>query len=175
MTTAIYAGSFDPITIGHLDIISRSFNFCDELIVAIGINPAKKPFFSEEDRKRLIADSLTDRFLEGKRIGTVTIVTFQGLLTDYIKQTKAKTLIRGIRSVSDFEYEINLAGIYKTLAPEVETAFLPTSPDLAVVSSSMVKEIARFGGDVSRFVTPSVKKAIDSKFGFIKYGDDVAK
>jgi pantetheine-phosphate adenylyltransferase len=146
MVRAIYAGSFDPITNGHLDIIKRSFNFCDELIIAIGVNPNKTTLFSDISRKRLIEMALKEQNIEA------LVVSFENLLVDYAKNVRAKVLIRGIRSVSDFEYEINLANVNKTLAPEIETVFIPTSPDLAVVSSSMVKEIARCKGDVSKFV-----------------------
>lgn len=165
MTTGIYAGTFDPITLGHLDLIHRSGKFCDKLIIAIGINPAKKTFFSEKERMELIRESIHDI----KR--DIAIHAFQGLLVNYAQEVDAKVLIRGIRSVSDFEYEINLANINKTLAPNIETVFLPTSPELAVVSSSMVKEIAKLDGDIKRFVTPNVAKAIESKFGFVKLSE----
>jgi pantetheine-phosphate adenylyltransferase len=152
--------AFDPLTLGHLDIVKRSYNFCDQLVVAIGINPTKKCLFTEDERKLLIKSSLDE-------IGaSVTdVVTFQGLIVEYAKSIKANILIRGIRSVSDFEYEINLASINKVLAPEIETVFLPTSPDLAVVSSSAAKEICKLGGNISKFVTPQVASALELKFG----------
>lgn len=162
---AVYAGTFDPITNGHMDIISRSLSFCDELIVAIGINPGKKPVFSLEQRIELIYNSvepLYNNYPQGTK--KVWADSFNGLLTDYAKKMGADLLIRGIRSVSDFEYELTLAGVNKVLVPKLETVFLPTSPDLAVVSSSMVKEIARHGGDVSKFVTPPVLSVIKSIF-----------
>lgn len=165
MTIGIYAGTFDPITVGHLDIIHRSHKFCDKLIIAIGINPAKKTFFSEKERKDLIREAVSDCDFE------IAIYDFQGLLVNFAKEMDANVLIRGIRSVSDFEYEINLAAINKTLAPNLETVFLPTSPDLAVVSSSMVKEVAKLGGDIRKFATPNVVKAIESKFGFTKLSE----
>lgn len=162
---AIYAGTFDPITAGHLDIIHRSLEFCDKLIIAIGVNPSKKTMFTEEERIAQIWEAT-------KRIGTahLDVVAFQGLLVEYAKESNARILVRGIRSVSDFEYEINLANINKTLAPEIETVFLPTSPELAVVSSSMVKEIAKLNGDISKFVPSHVVKQVQDKFGFIKHG-----
>ncbi len=150
-----------------MDIISRCQTFCDKLIIAIGVNPAKTPFFSTEERINLIKSSLLS-CKDKLQINNIDVTSFQGLLTNYATEIKADIVIRGIRSVSDFEYEINLAGINKTLFPKLETVFLPTSPDLAVVSSSMVKEIAKHGADISKFVTSDVDKAINNKFGFIK-------
>jgi len=155
MLKAIYAGSFDPITLGHVDIINRSLSLCDHLVVAVGENSSKKSTLSVLDRLNLIDKSLD--FLNHKNI---SIESFKGLLVDYAKKNGAAILIRGIRSVSDFEYEINLANINGTLAPSIETIFLPTDPQLAMISSSMVKEIAKYGGDISKFVTPCVNKAI---------------
>lgn len=160
MVTGIYAGHFDPITLGHLDIIFRSQSFCDNLIVAIGHNSNKKPFFSRSIRLDLIKKSLNEFKNKLNSNFTIEVTSFEGLLIDFAQYLKADILIRGIRSVSDFEYEINLAGINKTLCPKLETVFLPTSPDLAVVSSSMVKEIAKHGADVSKFVSSSVNNAI---------------
>lgn len=160
MTTGIYAGTFDPITNGHLDIIKRSLNFCDIVIVAIGINSSKKTLFSSEERYDLIFDIVPELESPNK---TVLVTSFDGLLVEFARDEKVNVLIRGIRSVSDFEYEINLANVNKVLAPEIETVFLPTAPELAVVSSSMVKEIAKFGGNIDSFVSPSVAKAIKEK------------
>jgi pantetheine-phosphate adenylyltransferase len=167
MTTGIYPGTFDPITKGHLDIIHRSMKFCDKLVIAIGINPAKTTMFTEEERAAQIRKSISPG-MELVSSTFLSVVSFQGLLVEYAKEIKANVLIRGIRSVSDFEYEINLANINKILAPTIETVFLPTSPDLAVVSSSMVKEVAKLGGDISQFVPSNVEEAIQKKFGFHK-------
>ena len=165
-TIGVYPGTFDPITNGHLDIIKRSLQFCDELVIAIGINSAKKTMFTEEERRDLVLQTIAkEKAIQHNRVASGV---FQGLLVNYAKEVDAKILIRGIRSVSDFEYEINLANINKTLAPNIETVFLPTSPELAVVSSSMVKEIARLGGDIRRFVPAHVVSQINDKFGFIK-------
>lgn len=117
--------------------------------------------FSDEERQTLIRQTFA-------HYPNIKVTSFQGLLVDYAKEIDANLLVRGIRSVSDFEYEINLANINKTLAPQIETVFLPTSPELAVVSSSMVKEIAKYGGDISRFVRAHIAKAVNDKFGFIK-------
>lgn len=165
MTTTVkglYAGTFDPITNGHVDLIHRSLKFCDKLIVAIGVNPTKKTLFSEVERIRLINQSLENNFSYSE-YNRVSVTSFEGLLVNYARDTNANLLIRGIRSVSDFEYEINLAGVNKSLFPQIETAFLPTDPTLSVVSSSMVKEIAKHGGDVSQFVPPVVVAALIEK------------
>jgi pantetheine-phosphate adenylyltransferase len=162
MVKAIYAGTFDPITNGHMDIISRSMQFCRQLVVAIGHNPQKKCLFDLDQRKRLI-DSAVNAKVDFLTSTNITVDSFEGLLVDYAKKIDATLLIRGIRSVSDFEYEINLANINKTISG-IETVFLPTSPELAVVSSSMVKEIAKHQGDVSRFVSAKVLETLRSTF-----------
>jgi pantetheine-phosphate adenylyltransferase len=167
MIKAIYAGTFDPITFGHLDIIKRSKKFCDQLVIGIGINSAKKTMFSEAERILQInnaVDQQTD-FLTGVNI---QVLPFQGLLVQFAREIGATVLIRGIRSVSDFEYELTLANANKVLAPEMETVFLPTSPELAVVSSSLIKEVGKYGEDVSRFTTKYVSKMIEKQFGFDK-------
>jgi len=167
---AVYAGSFDPITNGHLDIIKRSMRFCRQLVIGVGINPTKKTFFNEVERLDLI-NQMIIKELDFLTATNVTAGYFQGLLVDFAKSQGATLLIRGIRSVSDFEYEINLANINKTLAPGIETVFLPTSPEMAVVSSSAAKEIAKHGGDISKFVPSYVAEAVNKKFGFLKTGD----
>ena len=174
MTKALYAGTFDPITNGHLDIIKRSMKFCKQLVIAVGFNPAKKTLLDSSQREMLINKIINTElnFLDSTNI---KVEIFEGLLADYAKQVGADILIRGIRSVSDFEYEINLANINKTLAPNIETVFLPTSPELGVVSSSAVKEIAKYGGDISKFVPSYVAEYIKSQFGFVKYGDSDGK
>lgn len=169
MAKAIYAGTFDPITNGHLDIIKRTMRFCKELVIAIGINPSKTTMFSEAERIKQINLAL-EKEIDFLSLTNITVCSFQNLLVEFAKQTGANILVRGIRSVSDFEYEINLANINKVLAPGIETIFLPTSPDLAVVSSSMVKEVAKLGGDIKRFAPIHVAEAVQNKFGFIKTG-----
>lgn len=152
----VYPGSFDPITNGHLDIIKRSLKFCDHLIIAIGFNPTKKFLFTETERLQQIYQVIDNP--------NISVKSFPGLLVDFAKEQQASIMIRGIRSVSDFEYEITLANVNKVLLPEVETVFLPTSPELAVVSSSMVKEIAKHGGAIEQFVPAAVAQALRNKF-----------
>lgn len=166
---ALYPGTFDPITYGHLDIIQRSLKFCDELVVAVGVNSKKTTLFTDEERCKMInrvVDSMD--FLESTR---VTVCSFDGLLVNLAKAMGAQTLIRGIRSVSDFEYEINLANVNKAIDSKLETVFLPTSPELVAVSSSAVKEIARHGSSLDKFVPPFVGDMLRSKFGFTKFGN----
>lgn len=166
MITGIYAGCFDPITLGHLDIIKRSFSFCDKLIIGIGVNPAKKTLFTDKEREKQIATTLYDLYKKDDffKIASVKVEPFEGLLVNFAKSEKATILIRGIRSVSDFEYELTLANANKILAPSIQTVFLPTSPELAVVSSSLVKEVARYQGDISSFVPENIEKALQSVF-----------
>lgn len=161
MITAIYAGTFDPITNGHLDIIKRSLSFCDRLAVAIGNNPLKKTHFPVSNRMDMIRESI--KIFDMKDQNRIKIDSFDGLLVDYAKEVDGTILIRGIRNVSDFEYEITLAQTNKAI-DGIETVFLPTSPELMVVSSSMVKEIARHGKDVSKFVPDNVNKVLKSIF-----------
>lgn len=153
---------FDPITNGHIDIINRSMQFCDTLIILIGVNSSKKTLFTPEERIELINRSL-ERQSDFLIRTNIIVDSYDGLIVNYAKQNNASVMIRGIRSVSDFEYEINLANVNKTLEPSIETVFLPTKPDLAVVSSSMVKEIAKFGGKISSFVSTPVLEAVYRK------------
>lgn len=162
MTKGLYAGTFDPLSNGHLDIIKRSLSFCDNLVIGIGDNSAKKTLLPVTSRLELINRVLDDVFKQDRV--KISVEVFNGLLVNFAKSISANILIRGIRSVSDFEYEINLANINKTLEPNIETLFLPTSPDLAVVSSSMIKEIIKYNGDVSPFVHPFIRQHLTSMF-----------
>ncbi len=176
MSKAIYAGSFDPLTYGHIDIIRRSLQICKQLVIGVGVNPGKNTMFTEEERIKLINVAITSGasvdFLQSTNI---QVLPFRGLLVDFAKEQGVNLLIRGMRSVTDFEYEMNLANVNKMLAPSIQTVFLPADPNEAMVSSSAVKEIAKFGGDVSRFVPSYVAEAIIKKFGFFKTGDEEAK
>ena len=153
---AVYAGSFDPITKGHEDLIKRSLEFVDQLIVAVAVNVAKQPLFSLEERVALIQHAVTDK--------RVAVQSFDGLLAEFAKKVGASVIIRGLRAVSDFEYEFQMALMNRNLAPRIETVFLVPAFDLTYLSSSLVREVARFGGDVSALVDPTVQKALKRKF-----------
>lgn len=153
---AVYPGSFDPITKGHEDLIHRSLEFVDQLIVAVAVNVAKQPLFSLEERVWLIKTTVTDKRVE--------VQSFEGLLAEFAKQVGASVIVRGLRAVSDFEYEFQMALMNRNLAPKLETVFLVPAFDLTYLSSSLVREVARFGGDVSSLVHPAVQKALKRKF-----------
>ena len=153
---AVYPGSFDPITKGHEDLIHRSLEFVDQLIVAVAVNVAKQPLFSLEERVGLIKQAVPDTRL--------AVQSFEGLLAEFAKKVGASVIIRGLRAVSDFEYELQMALMNRNLAPKIETVFLVPAFDLTFVSSSLVREVARFGGDVSPLVDPTVQQALKRKF-----------
>ena len=152
---AVYPGSFDPITKGHEDLIHRSLEFVDQLIVAVAVNVAKQPLFSLEERVALIRQTVSDR---------VEVQSFDGLLAEFAKKVNASVIVRGLRAVSDFEYEFQMALMNRNLAPAIETVFLVPAFDLTYLSSSLVREVARFGGDVSQLVHPKVQQALKRKF-----------
>lgn len=154
---AVYPGSFDPITKGHEDLIHRSLEFVDQLIVAVAVNVAKQPLFSLEERVSLIKATVSDKRVE--------VQSFEGLLAEFAKQVGATMIVRGLRAISDFEYEFQMALMNRNLAPKLETVFLVPAFDLTYLSSSLVREVARFGGDVSSLVHPAVQKALKRKFG----------
>lgn len=149
MKRAIYPGSFDPITNGHLDIISRTARLFDEVVVAVIRNPEKEPRYSLEQRVSMIEKSVSS-------LPNVTVESFAGLLVDYTKQKQARVIIRGLRAVSDFDYEFQMALTNRKMAPEIETLFLMTDYKYSYLSSSFVKQIAYFGGDISEMVPPVV-------------------
>ena len=155
-TTAIYPGTFDPITNGHIDLAERASKLFDQVIVAIAENPAKEPIFSLSERLRLGREVLS-------HVVNVQVQSFSGLLIDYMKQNNSRIVIRGLRAVTDFEYEFQLAAMNRQLYDEIETVFLTPSENYTFVSASLVKEIASLGGDVSKFLQPTVLKALQDK------------
>jgi pantetheine-phosphate adenylyltransferase len=155
--TAVYPGSFDPVTYGHIDIIQRGRKLFDKVIVAILNNPSKKSLFSVEERLEMLEESLKD-------IPDVTFDTFSGLLVDYAKQVGAGAILRGMRAVSDFEYEFQLALMNRKLNRDIETVFLMTGMRWFFTSSSIIKEAALFGGDISDLVPPNVYDRVKAKF-----------
>ena len=154
---AIYPGSFDPITNGHVDILRRSLQLFDRVVVAIAENVRKQPLFSTDERARMVLHSLGPE-------PRVEVDSFTGLLVDYVRRRQARVIIRGLRAIADFEYEFQFAHMNRHLAPDVETMFLMTSDDSFYVSSSLVKEVAANGGDVSRIAPPAVVTALKMKF-----------
>ena len=153
---AIYPGSFDPVTYGHLDIIERSAKLVDELIVGVLNNNAKSPLFSVEERVKMLEEVT-------KNISNVKVVPFEGLLVDFARQMDAKMLVRGLRAITDFEYELQMSQTNHKLAPDLETVFLTTNLDYSYLSSTIVKEVATFEGDISKFVPDHVSEQIMRK------------
>lgn len=154
---AIYAGTFDPITNGHVDILRRALKLYDRVIVAVAENTRKQPLFPMSERAEMIRASFVDD-------SRVEVDSFTGLLVDYAREKGAGVILRGLRAIADFEYEFQLAHMNRHLAPDVETVFLMTSEDSFYVSSSLVKEVAAMGGDITRIVPPAVLAALHAKF-----------
>ena len=159
MKKAIYPGSFDPVTFGHLDIISRSAKMVDKLIIAVLINKSKSSLFSMEERVRMISEYV-------KEYKNVEVHSFSGLTVDYAKEVGATMIVRGLRAVTDFEYELQLAQTNKVMAEDIDTLFLATNLKYSYLSSSIVKEIASYNGDISAFVPRMVEKAMKEKYGY---------
>ncbi len=153
---AIYAGSFDPITRGHEDIVGRSLEFVDTIVVAVAINSSKQPLFTIDERVDLIKAALDDD-------SRVQVRSFGGLLVDFAREVGARLLIRGLRAVSDFEYEYQMALMNRHLSPGLETVFMVPSLDTTYISASLVREVARYGGNVSELVHPVVAEALRAK------------
>lgn len=161
MKIGIYPGSFDPVTFGHLDIIERGAKIVDKLIVGVLTNNAKTPLFSSEERVRMI-NNLT------KHLDNVEAKAFDGLTVDVAHAEGATVIVRGLRAVTDFEYELQLAQTNKVIAPDIDTIFLTTNLKYSYLSSSTVKEIASFGGDIHEFVSPEVQDRMKEKFKAVK-------
>ena len=156
MLRAIYPGSFDPVTYGHLDIIERAARISDELIVGVLQNKAKTPLFSVEERVTILCEVT-------KNLKNVKIVPFEGLLIDFAKQMDAKVIVRGLRAITDFEYELQMSQTNRKLNADVETLFLTTSLEYSYLSSTTVKEVASFGGDITQFVPEFVAEKVTEK------------
>jgi pantetheine-phosphate adenylyltransferase len=155
--TVIYPGSFDPVTKGHLDVIRRAARLFDKVVVAVAINDAKVPLFSLEERKTMLRECTTD-------LANVEIDSFDGLLAEYVKEKSGDAVIRGLRAVSDFEFEFQLALINRRMNENFETIFMMPKEEFTFLSSSIVKTIARLGGNVSEFVPPNVESFLKAKF-----------
>jgi pantetheine-phosphate adenylyltransferase len=155
-TIVVYPGTFDPITNGHKDLIERALHLFDEVIVAVAKNPQKKPLFTLNERVELAKNVL-------QPYDRVKVEGFSGLLYEFAKASKAKVILRGLRAVSDFEFEFQLANMNRRLAPDIETAFLTPSEHFSFISSSLIREIAMLGGDIQSFVHPAVAAMLEEK------------
>jgi len=156
VTSAIYPGTFDPITNGHIDLVNRASKLFDRVIVAVAINPSKEPTFSLQQRVSLAQQTLAE-------FNNVEVCGFKGLLIDVAMDEGADVILRGLRAVSDFEHEFQLAGMNRKMQPDIETVFLTPAEQFTYISSSLVREIAVLGGDVSEFVAPCVVDALQAK------------
>jgi pantetheine-phosphate adenylyltransferase len=150
MKVAVYPGTFDPITLGHIDIIRRGAHLVDQLVVGVTTNPSKEPMFSVEERLKMVRREVADL------AANISVVEFGSLLMDFAEQQGATAILRGLRAVADFEYEFQMAGMNQKLNDEIETVFLMADVSLQPIASKLVKEIARFGGAIDKFVTPAV-------------------
>jgi pantetheine-phosphate adenylyltransferase len=156
MIKAIYPGTFDPLTRGHEDLVRRAATLFDQVVLAIADSKAKRPFFTLEERSAMAREVLGD-------MKNVEVVGFSGLLTDFVRKQKARVVLRGLRAVSDFEYEFQLAGMNRNLNPNMETVFLTPSEQHMFISATLVREIAIFGGDISKFVHPIVSAKLAAR------------
>ncbi len=159
---ALYAGSFDPVTNGHLDVVGQAVALCDRLVLAIGVHPGKKPLFSVEERLAMVREVFEPL---AKDAGCeLECTTFDDLTVTAAKRAKATILIRGLRDGTDLDYEMQMAGMNGTMAPQIRTVFLPASPAVRPITATLVRQIASMGGDVSNFVPKAVAKRIKTKF-----------
>lgn len=156
MIRAVYPGTFDPLTRGHEDLVRRASALFDSLIVGIAESSAKRPFFTRRERLELANEVLAD-------LDNVQVVGFSGLLINFVREHRARVILRGLRAVSDFEYEFQLAGMNRSLYPDMETIFLTPSEQHMFISATLVREIATLGGDVSKFVHPAVSRRLTEK------------
>ncbi|MEA2516528.1 MAG: pantetheine-phosphate adenylyltransferase [Actinomycetota bacterium] len=153
MHTALCPGSYDPPTNGHIDVIERAARYFDTVIVAVIANPSKEPLFTLDERKELLADALS-------HVDNIEIESFDGLLVDFARSKELSIVVKGLRAISDFEYELQMAQMNSTLLPGMDTLFITSKPSWAFLSSSLVKEVAKYGGDVEGLVPPGVAKAL---------------
>ncbi len=158
---AIYPGSFDPITLGHLDIVQRACHIVDKLVLAIGVHHGKKPFFSTEERFALINEVVAP--IANQTATVLEVVAFDDLVIDVARRVDATILIRGLRDGTDFDYEMQMTGMNETLAPEIHTIYLPSSGAVRHIAASLVRQVATLGGDISPFVPDAVQAAFEQK------------
>ena len=156
MTRAIYPGSFDPVTLGHIDVIERASKLFDHLIIGVLNNSSKTPLFSVEERVNMLREVT-------KEFPNVEVQSFDGLTVEFAKNCGARAVVRGLRAITDFEYELQIAQLNHVISPDIDTVFLTTNLKYAYLSSSSVKEVAAYGGDISHFVTPYVEEQVHNK------------
>ena len=159
MRTGVYPGTFDPITLGHMDIIRRGAKLVDRLVIGVTTNPSKSPMFNIEERMAMVQREVAEIG------GEIHVVSFDSLLMDFAEREGARVIIRGLRAVADFEYEYQMAGMNQQINPRVETVFLMADVSLQPIASKLVKEIAQLGGDVSKFVSPAIGARLLAKVG----------
>ena len=161
MVTAVYPGSFDPATYGHLDVIRRASISFDKVIIGVLHNSAKSPLFSAEERVNILRNALCD-------LKNVEVKSFEGLSVNFARENHAHFILRGLRAVTDFEYELQMAQTNRVLAPDIDTMFMTTSLEYAYLSSTIMKEVASFNGDISKFAPPEITKAVIEKLQAVK-------
>jgi len=156
--TAFYPGSFDPVTLGHMDVIARACRLVDRLVIGVGTHDAKRPLFSVEDRVAMLSEEVAS--IAGRTGIEIEIVTFAGLAVDAAQDAGASIIVRGLRDATDFDYEVQMAGMNGAMAPSVETVFIAAGPGVRHIASSLVRQIAQMGGDVAPFVSPGVAQRL---------------
>ncbi|MFD1744381.1 pantetheine-phosphate adenylyltransferase [Rhizobium helianthi] len=161
MRTAFYPGSFDPMTNGHMDILLQALNVAEQVIVGIGVHPGKTPLFSFDERAQMIRDALSS--VASEKTGVLHVVSFSGLVVEAAREHGATLLIRGLRDATDFDYEMQMAGMNGEMAPDVQTVFLPAKPASRPITATLVRQIAKMNGDVSKFVPQVVAHALSDK------------
>lgn len=161
--TAIYAGSFDPLTNGHLDVLKGAFTVADTVVAAIGLHPGKQPLFTFEERMQLITRSC-EAELGAEVAARIRVVSFDGLVIDAARRHGASIMIRGLRDGTDLDYEMQMAGMNETMAPELQTIFIPASPSVRTITATLVRQIASMGGDIRPFVPTGVAEALSAKY-----------
>lgn len=161
MRIAFYPGSFDPMTNGHIHVLEQSLALCDRLVVGIGVHPGKTPMFSFDERAGMIGDVVKAEFPD--RAGDVSVVSFQGLVVEAAKDSGASVLVRGLRDGTDLDYEMQMAGMNRAMAPGITTIFAPAYPESRHITATLVRQIAKMGGDVTPFVPAVVRKALAAR------------
>ena len=160
--TGFYSGSFDPVTLGHADVIARALQLVDHLVIGIGVHPGKTPMFTVDERIDMLKRETGPMLASG---GTVAVVTFAGLTVDAARDVEANVIFRGLRDATDFDYEMQMCGMNGAMAPQIGTVFLPASPGVRHITATLVRQIAQMGGDVSKFVSGDVEARLKAKVG----------